>query len=156
LLHQHAGQVMGVEFLPRRQLILSAGSDGSLQFTPWPGDVPGAPLPLNHVHIDSAALTSLHVSPDGAFMAVGDAAARLWLWDLRVLDLPGLFEQPLAMATLGNLALVSSCLESLTLPLQVETALKFLERLLRSRFRYEIDIEETTTIKMGDFDIEIE
>ena len=156
LVYQHAGPVIGVEFLPRRQLILSAGGGGSVRFTPWPDDEGAVLLPHNEIRIDSSTLTSLHVSPDGAYMAVGDASARLWLWDLRVLDVPGLFEQPLARSTPGHLATVNSLLESLPLPPQAEAALRFLERLLRFRFRHEIDIDEISTIKMGEFDIEIE
>jgi WD40 repeat protein len=156
LVHQHAGSVVGVEYLARRGLILSAGGDGSLRFSPWRQESAGMTLPNNQVRIDGAALTSLHLSPDGAFMAVGDAEANLWLWDLRVLDVPDYFSQPLAGAAPMHLATVSGLLESLSLPPDAEAALRFLERLLRFRFRRAIDIEDVSSIKVGEFDIEIE
>ncbi len=156
LIGQHSGHVQAISIVPGRQLFVSAGSDGSLHFTPLPGNENEPGHPLGAVKIDGQSLTSLHLSPDGSTMAVGDAGANLWLWDLRVLSVPELFENPLARAAPLHLAAIDSLEADGHLPANVQQALTFIKRLLQFRFRYEIDIDALPTIKMGEFDIELE
>jgi WD40 repeat protein len=99
----------------------------------------------------------LHISPDGSFMALGDSDASLSLWDLRPLDIPDLFTIPFARSTPNHLVILNLLDEDIhPLPRALRNTLRFMERLLRHRFRYDIEISEVASIKAGDYDIEIE
>ena len=150
-LTNHDGRVQAVEVLPTRSVVITAGSEGSVRFMRW----------ANRAHIGSVQvpgkrLTSVHVSPDGSFMAIGDSDASMSLWDLRVLDLPMLFTLPFAQATPSHLAAVSALTGKMNLDTRVRHALQFMECVLRHRFRFDIEIGVVPTIKVGEFDIEIE
>jgi hypothetical protein len=77
------------------------------------------------------------------------------LWDLRVLDVPLLFSIPFIQSTPNHLAAVNVLLQNGSLPVPVLQSLRFVERILRHRFRYEIEIEQLATIKIGEYEIEI-
>jgi len=89
-------------------------------------------------------------------MALGDSDASLSLWDLRVLDVPILLEAPLARSTPNQLAALDLLIERGGLPQRIRNTLSLLERLLRHRFRFDIEISEVQSIKAGEYDIEIE
>ena len=147
----HQGQVQTVAVLPSRVVVITAGSEGWVQFTAWADR-----SPVGHVEVPGQRLTSLHISPDGAFMAVGDSDASMSLWDLRVLDVPQLLDLPFAHMVPMHLAAISTLLSYGELPLPVRHAVRFIEGVLRHRFRYDIEIDELPTIRAGEFDIEIE
>jgi hypothetical protein len=88
-------------------------------------------------------------------MAVGDSDASMSLWDLRVLDVPALFTRPFAQAWPAHLPAVVALTDDASLPPRVGEALRFIECVLRHRFRYDIEIDELPEIQMGEFDIEI-
>jgi WD40 repeat protein len=132
-------------------VIITAGAEGTIRFIAWADHAA-----VGSVQAPGERLTSLHVSPDGAYMAVGTADAALSLWDLRVLEVPALFSQPLAGVAPFQLAAVRVLSEQAGLPSSIQRSLKFLERVLQHRFRYEIDIDELPAIRLGEFDIEVE
>jgi len=148
---QHTAQAQGVETLGERGVVITAGADGHVQFTSWANRAP-----IGSLKIGGERLTSLRVSPDGSFMAIGDSDASMSLWDLRALDVPMLFARPLACAAPAQMAAVSALAESANLDPRAQRALKFLELLLRHRFRYDIEVDEVPVIQAGEFDIEIE
>ena len=61
--------VVGLEFLPSRQLLISAMQSGRLELRHWPDLALAGSLTTG-----AEGLTSLHISPDGCFMAVGTSA----------------------------------------------------------------------------------
>jgi WD40 repeat protein len=145
---QHPGPVRGIGFLPDHPLAISAGGEGQVRFIRWPEmTVQGT------VFAPEGQLTSLRLSNSGAFLATGTNDASLTLWDLRVLDIPGLFSQPLATATHDQIANVLALSEYGSLPEPVRNGLKFLRLLLQYRFRFDIQIEEGPIIRYGEFDI---
>jgi WD40 repeat protein len=147
----HNGPVRGVHFLPGHPLVISAGADGEVRFIRWPE------MTLAGMARETGGkLTSLHVSRSGSFMATGTSESSLRLWDLRTLDIPALFAQPLATATHDQISTVLALGEYETLPEPVRTALQFMRLLLQYRFRYDIQIEDAHTIRFGDFDILLE
>jgi WD40 repeat protein len=148
---RHAAQAQGIETLRDRGVVITAGADGGVQFTRW----------ANRAHIGSLQirgerLTSLRVSPDASFMAIGDSDASMSLWDLRALDVPMLFTRPLAKSAPAHMAVISALAGSANLDPRARRALQFLEGLLRHRFRYDVEIDEAPRIQAGEFDIEIE
>ncbi|HKQ72792.1 MAG TPA: hypothetical protein VJ810_03625 [Blastocatellia bacterium] len=150
-LFHHSAQVQGVETLRERSVVITAGADGSVQFTSWANRAS-----IGSLKIRGERLTSLRVSPDGSFMAIGDSDASMSLWDLRALDVPMLFVRPLVKAVPAQMAVIRALAESAKLDPQAQRALKFLECLLRHRFRYDIEVDEVPVIQAGEFDIEIE
>ncbi|MEW5872055.1 MAG: hypothetical protein AB1894_22490 [Chloroflexota bacterium] len=150
-LARHAQRVQGLEFLRDRSLVISVDAGGEVFFTGWANG-----KMLGKIHSPGAQTNSLHVSPDGSFMALGDSDASLSLWDLRVLDVPRLFSLPLAQSTPNQLAALGVLLASDGLPQPARHALAFLERLLRHRFRFDVEVSEVPTIQVGEYDIEID
>ncbi|MBI3946288.1 MAG: hypothetical protein HY321_10245 [Armatimonadetes bacterium] len=148
---RHTGPVQGVAVLPERGIVVTASSEGEVRFTSWEPRVA-----LGSVAAAGERLTSMRVSPDGSFMAIGDSDASMTLWDLRPLDIPSLLGRPLARALPVHLAAAGTLLEVPGLPEPVRRSLRFLECLLRHRFRYDVEIDDLPTIQAGEFDIEIE
>ena len=160
-LTRHSGRVLALESLEKRSLLVSLSANSEVRFTTW--DKTG--LQQNElagkIHLPETQVTSLHVSGDGAFMALGDSQGGVSLWDLRVLDLPSLLDQPLASGLPDHLAGLQALLEadaqsSTPLPASVRRALLFIEHLLRQRFRFDVEIGEIQQIMTGEFDIDIE
>jgi hypothetical protein len=140
--------VAGLEFLPTRQLLVTAVQAGRLELRHWPDLALVGALTTG-----AEGLTSLHISPDGSFMAVGTSHSTVQLWDLRVLDLPRLFDLPLANALHEHLSAATSLLRSSVLPSHLRPTLELLACLLRRRFRFDIQLEELPQIQPGEFDI---
>jgi WD40 repeat protein len=150
-LYKHSGQVQAVEVLRSRRVVVSAGSEGTVQFISWENKAR-----IGYVRVPGARLTSLQISPDGDFMAVGDTDASLSFWDLRIMDIPVLFSLPFAKAVPNHLAAVSAAAAAEGLRKKVRLALLFMQAVLRHRFRFDIEIDEVQTIRVGEYDIEIE
>ncbi len=153
-LSEITGTVQGLAVVPGRPVVLAATNEGVIHFLEW-GKTPRL---IGSVQAPTTRLTSLTISPDGAFMAVGDADASFSLWDLRVLELGQLFEQPLASATPRQLGALSAVLESgAELPTSLKNLLRYAQLIVRHRLRFAIELtEEVSSIQAGDFDIEIE
>ncbi|HDQ71766.1 MAG TPA: hypothetical protein ENN19_06670 [Chloroflexi bacterium] len=149
-LTQHAGRVEGVAFLRRESAVVTAGSEGVIHFIAWPSReiIADIEIPLGQI-------TSLHVSPDGAFMAIGHAAAALSLWDLRILQIRQLLERPFAQADPQALASLSVLVDNEDLSPTARLILCFAQHILRHRARFDVEIGEAPSIMLGEFDIEI-
>ena len=150
-LPHHEGQVRGIEFLPRRSVLVTAGSEGTIRFFAWENKALMAA-----VRTPGERLTSLEVSADASFMAVGDTDNSMTLWDLRSMDVPLLIARPLGSATLNDLPAISAVAADTTLPETVRRSLRFMEITLRHRFRHDIQVQDLHEIRTGEFDIEIE
>jgi HEAT repeat protein len=148
---KHPDRVQGVEVLGRSAVIVTASADGTVRFTSWANRAL-----VGQIKVAGTRLTSLHVSPGGEFVAIGDSDASMSLWDLRVLDMPLLLSRPFARTVPAQLAVVSALADDTKLTAPLRQALKFSECVLRYRFRYDIEIGDVPTIRAGEFDIEIE
>jgi len=144
--------VRGLEVLPNRPILIAAGSAGDVRLIDLTDRSVVAQLKTN-----GDVLTSLHVSPDGSFMAVGDSDASFSLWDLRSLDLPRLFQEPLARLSLNDLPKIAPFAESERIDPSVRRGLLYMRCAIRHRFRYDVEIEaQIQLIRPGEFDIEID
>ena len=150
-LTSHEGRVAGVEVLPDRSVIVSAGSEGRIQFMSLQDR-----NPIGEVRAPPGQVTSLHISPDRSFMAVGNSEASLSLWDLRMLDVRNLLMQPFARAAAPILGTLNVMADNESLPSHARLVLEFASYVLRHRFRFDIELDEAPTIMSGEFDIEIE
>ena len=156
-LAEHKGWVEGIAVLRKQPLLVSAGAEGHILFTHLENRRQLAKLGRLGDRI-----TSLQISPDEQFMAIGHADGTVSLWDLRVLDLPGLFEQPFELATPSHLAALLGLLQKEQFATMKEingaayNALVFSSLVLQHRFRFDIEIDAVPEIKFGDFEIEID
>lgn len=148
------GQTQVLAVQPNSNVVVMGKSDGTIHFNDW-----AKKSWLGKVETAGHRLTSLKLSPDGYFMAVGDSDASFSLWDLRPLEVRSLFSQNLAQASLAQMA----ALNVLTAPdvlggftPNVQAALQFSALILRQRFRHDIELEDVPMLEVGDFDIEIE
>lgn len=144
--------VEGLLTLMNPALLLMATSDKTIQYFDWQ-----TKTLLGEIQTPGERLSSLQLSPDETFLAVGDRDQSFSLWDLRLLALSGLFTQPLAQARPAYLS-IFAVLDTidLKLPPELVALLKFIELVLYHRFRYEIELADFALIHPGDFDIELE
>ncbi len=143
----HKERVEGVEILSREvPVVVSASSTGEVAFTNLEERTS-----LGQIDLQDVSLGALHVSPDGAFMALEESNTLLSLWDLRALDFPRLLTQPLAAATPEDLAAITTLAGAPEFPSQVRQSLRYIEQLLHYRFRESLPaIQE---IQMGEFEL---
>jgi len=146
----HQGRVEGVAVLGDRDGIITAGSEGDIRFfTLNQTPIATVRAPLGHV-------TSLHVSPDETFMAVGSSSSALSFWDLRSLSAYKLLREPLANVLPDELSALKTLIDDEDLPDGIHAALRFADCAIRHRCRFDVVIEDAPTIMIGEFDIEIE
>ncbi len=150
-LSQINSPVSGLQFIPEHDVLVMAWDCGEMEF--WRKLNPNT---RRRSYSPIGRITSLHISPDGAFMATGSDEASLMLWDLRTYDIPEIFRKPLAGVRPGNLPGIMALAQSENLPPSVQNALRFLQILLEQRFRYDIQLSEIAQIQPGDYDIIIE
>ncbi len=150
-LTRHEGRVEGVKVLQGRSIAVTVGSEGRVQFTALEDHAP-----LGEVQVPLGQVTSLHVSPDESFAAIGNSEAWLSLWDLRVMDVQKLLTRPFARALPSVLKTLNVLVENENLHPNARRALEFADCVLRHRSRFDIEIGEAPTIMMGEFDIEID
>ena len=148
------GQVQSLTFLPGKNVMLAATTEGAIHLVEWSN----APQIKGRIEVPHHPLTSLTVSPNGAFMAVGDSDASFSLWDLRVLELDTLSEINLAQGTANQLMALNLILANdVKLTDGQKALLQYAAVILQHRLRYNIELgEEVPLIEAGDFDIEIE
>jgi WD40 repeat protein len=150
-LTRHPGRAEGVAFLAGRGVVVTAGSEGRVRFIDWESREL-----LGEVEVPLGKVTSLRISPDGLFMALGNSEAQLSLWDLRALDARLLLEDAFAQAAPADLTALEVVLAQATLDPPLQRALQFVDRVLRHRFRFDIQVSEAPVMMMGEFDIEVE
>jgi hypothetical protein len=151
VLTRHEGRVEGIEVLRGRAIVVTAGSEGNVRFI----SLKDREI-IGEVQDPLGQVTSLHVSPDESFMAVGNSRASLSLWDLRVLDARAQLDRSFARVAPAFLTTLDVLMDNENLDTRARLVLKFADRVLRHRFRFDIEIGEAPTIMMGEFDIEIE
>jgi WD40 repeat protein len=151
LVVSHRLPVNGLQFIPGRPILASCSPAGMIQFNHWPGRET-----MGNGISTGSALTSLHISADGSFMATGTTDARIILWDLRVLGLPDLLSMPTAQIKPGQAAVISSLINYNDISAAIRNTLSFFMILVQHRFQYNIEIEEAATIARGEFDVIID
>lgn len=151
LLNTHHGRALGAAVHAASHTLITAGAEGRLHFTDWQT----RQLLGRLAHADKK-FTALYASPDGAFFATGNQDDSMTLWDMRALDAPRLFTLPFAKTTPDQLAALQQFAGDSALPAAVRGALRFMQAVMRHRFRFAIEIGDIPDIKVGEFDIEIE
>jgi WD40 repeat protein len=151
LVTNHNQPVIGLQFIPNHPMLVSCTTVGLIRFTAWPsqeniGNGISTGLPI----------TSLQISADGSFMAIGTRDARIILFDLRVRDLPSIFATPVAQVTPVQAAAITSLLEEKDLVPALQNSLSILMELIQQRFQFNIEIEEAPVIQRGEFDVIID
>ncbi|MFD0899605.1 hypothetical protein [Actinomadura sediminis] len=104
---------------------------------------------------EPCAPTSVTVSPDGGFLAVGDAAGHTDLFDLRVRELPRLVARPVAALLPRHLGIVATARAVPGLDRGSADALRLLEACLEHRFRFDVELGDAVRLSAGEFDISL-
>ena len=89
-------------------------------------------------------------------MATGTRDAAIILWDLRVLDIPGLAGMPLAYIKPGQAAILNDLLAEEDLSPNVRSTLEFFSLLVQHRFQYDVELSEAASLAKGEFDVIID
>jgi len=103
---------------------------------------------------------SIHGSPDGGLLAIGDESGRLSLVDTSISMIPALIGKAIASCTPNDF---QACLrasgalakQSKALGKGNSVIVELLSNLMRFRFRYDISIVDTSTIRTGEYDISL-
>jgi hypothetical protein len=106
--------------------------------------------------------TSVHGSPDGDLIAVGDESGLLKLIDTSISAVPALFGKPIVSCTPRDFQMCNRAHQSFferAIPPDREKTMReimdLLLMLLRFKFRFDISIAEASNIKGGDYDIQL-
>ena len=106
--------------------------------------------------------TSVHGSPDGDLIAVGDESGLLKLIDTSISAVPALFGKPIVSCTPRDFQMCNRAHQSFferEIPPDREKTMReimnLLLMLLRFKFRFDISIAEASNIKGGDYDIQL-
>lgn len=147
----HNAPIVGLASLPRSGLVLSVDGEGSLRMF-------NATTYTLVLELDThkGRVTSLRISPDGVFMALGLNETAFALWDLRLLELPVIFNQPMADLGPGEAARIRQLAGHTHVQEDVRRALEFVTLILQHRGRFEIELEAAPELAVGEFDIELE
>jgi len=151
LFTSHAATITGCEVLPARKALITASADGVLRFFHIEEQAAFASL---NAAVDR--LTSIQVSSGGDFLAAGAGDGSITLWDLRALELIDYLAEPLSTYPLNLLAALNVLLEHAVLPSTIQNALEYIRLVLQHRVQFDIQIDQLTTIRPGEFDIIID
>jgi WD40 repeat protein len=149
----HSSPVCALLFHPRQPILISASTDRKILFSNW---TDRSALGIVNVPGSIEKLTTAQVSPDGYFLATGDANSTFILWDLRVLDIPQILSRPLAGFTPTDLAEVNSLLSMGSIPPTVHNALQYIQSVVQQRLLFDIQLVEMPNIQAGEFDVIID
>jgi hypothetical protein len=103
---------------------------------------------------------SIHGSPDGGLLAIGDESGRLFLVDTSISMIPALIGKAIASCTPNDFqaclrASAALAKQSKALSKGNSVIVELLSNLMRFRFRYDISIVDTSTIRTGEYDISL-
>lgn len=147
----HDAPIVGLASLPRSGLVLSVDGEGTLRMF----DATTYTL-VFELDTHKGRVTSLRISPDGVFMALGLNETAFALWDLRLLELPVIFNQPMADLGQKKAARIRQLAMHTHVQEDVRRALEFVALILQHRGRFEIELEAAPELAVGEFDIELE
>lgn len=143
--------VQGLAILPHSKHLVAGSANGVIAITDL-----ARYRPVGRLEVPGQRLIALTVSADGYTLATGGADASFSLWDLRPLELRQLYTLPLSQATTTHLTAIKIAEESRQdWPPEVKNSLRYIDTVLRQRFRYDIEIELMPEVHAGEFDIEL-
>ncbi|TYB45638.1 hypothetical protein [Actinomadura chibensis] len=99
--------------------------------------------------------TSLTLSPDGEFLALGHRDGRVDLYDLRLQTVPELIRHPVADLVPRDLALVDAFAAEPGVDGAARAALDLLRACLEHRFRFDVELGAAERLKAGEHDISL-
>jgi WD40 repeat protein len=150
-LERHGGEVVGIRVMSRRDVLITASSNGEIRLIGLENQIP-----IGSFQASPNRVTSMHLSANEYFMVVGDSEAELSFWDLRGLDMQDLLSHAFAQASVSIMPMLSMMVKNEGLSSAARASLRFADCILRHRFRFDIEIGEVPSIMVGEFDIEID
>ena len=140
--------IMGLSFHPDDQVILTAGSDGWITLS----SIPTGRVITRMKDPSGQSLTALTASLDGEWLVSANALGRLYLWNLSTFLWSRRVNQP---GSRMNLSQLKSRLDQPDIPSAEHTWLAFMIESNKYSQRFDIELTETLTIPIGEFDIEL-
>ena len=140
--------IMGLSFHPDDQVILTAGSDGWITLS----SIPTGRVITRMKDPSGQSLTALTASSDGEWLVSANALGRLYLWNLSTFLWSRRVNQP---GNRLNLSQLRNRLEQPAIPSAERTWLAFMIETNKYSQRFDIELTETLTIPIGEFDIEL-
>jgi WD40 repeat protein len=144
----HGGWVNSLVFSPDGRVLATGGMDNMVRLWSIPG---GAPLKTLEHHRDR--VTALLFGADGRFLVSGSGDRTICLWKS---ELDRLRRVPLGQTTADDLEWTEQALFNSKLSEAERAWLEFLRGMMQWRRRFDIQLEESPRMAIGDFDIEIE
>ncbi|MFC4047663.1 hypothetical protein ACFO1B_55450 [Dactylosporangium siamense] len=144
--------LVGMAAVPSRQQIAVVSGAGRLTFLDQSdlskiAEMPWAPFDIH---------TSLDADPHGNYLAAGCAGGSVVLFDLRIADIPEAVGEPLARMAPMHLGVVQSATQVAGLTAHSRELLDLIRACLEHRFRFDIELADTTALAAGDYTIAID
>ncbi|HEY8482469.1 MAG TPA: hypothetical protein VIL71_21815, partial [Spirillospora sp.] len=154
----HVPGLTGLGVLPHSGLVVVSDAEKHLHFFALTaGEEPGGGLEPVGVHKLSRndRPTSLTVSPNGEFVAVGYRSGTIDLLDLRAHEIAGIVDRPVVDLLPFHLDLAALAEDDPTITGDARKALALLRACLEHRFRFDIEIGDAVQLKAGEYDISL-
>jgi WD40 repeat protein len=108
---------------------------------------------VNSIDTPWKNITSLHASPDGAFLALGSRENGISLWDLRITDFAEKWNLPISMQSAGWITLLNQWHTATNVSSQSRKWVRLIQSCLQYFYRYEVQIDLLPHVKPGAYDI---
>lgn len=163
--YQRSHYVPGALTIPELDLIIVINESGELDFLEWSSQkvvlrseiARGSQKLIAKKRKHDSYLTLLKAAPSKKYLALVDTTGQISIHDLGLLPLQHLFKRSLAGMTAIHFAAIKLLRESypdLCTP-ELISILRYVEKIISFRLRYEIEVEEIPTLQAGEFDIEL-
>lgn len=143
----HTAPVTSLALHPDGQWAASGDANGSLRLWRLSGN-----QSIQSLSTNSSPLTAMMFTSSGRYLAAANKNGAIYVWDMKPLILPRL---PLEQISKGDLSWLEAHHADKNIPAQIQHWLEFTLEMTRWNRRFDIQLEETSHIRVGEFDIEL-
>jgi WD40 repeat protein len=129
---------------------MAVGKDGKIHLF----DLFGKVKTLHHQVSNN--FTSFQISPDRTLFATGTKTAETLLWDLRPNQIKVFLQHPISEISNSQWVVLKFIENQKNLEKNTKTIIRYCNRLLEHRYKFDIELASIDELSPGEFDIELE
>ncbi|MAT42876.1 MAG: hypothetical protein CL609_11080 [Anaerolineaceae bacterium] len=150
LIQQIPSNLIGLTNTTVENEFMAVGKDGEI----YRFDLFGKINSLHHQVSNN--FTSFQISPDRTLFATGTKTAETVLWDLRPNQIKEFLQNPISEISNSQWVVLKFIENQKNLEKNTETIIRYCNRLLEHRYKFDIELASIDELSPGEFDIELE
>jgi WD40 repeat protein len=150
LIHQMPSNLIGLTNTTGENEFMAVGKDGKIHLF----DLFGKVKTLHHQVSNN--FTSFQISPDRTLFATGTKTAETLLWDLRPNQIKVFLQHPISEISNSQWVVLKFIENQKNLEKNTKTIIRYCNRLLEHRYKFDIELASIDELSPGEFDIELE